>query len=98
MSFSLSIVGDDKEDALAKLAEAVETSSQGPIPDGVQQTVESVINAMPDSGGKVTVSSYGHFHGDETGASNFNVSVSNQLKVASDPSAGIDETVPRDAG
>ena len=98
MSFSLSIKGDDKEDAIAKLAEAVESSSQGPIPDGVQNCVESVINAMPDTGGRVSVSAHGHFHQDESGTSSFEISVSNQLRVDADPSAEIDRQVPRDDG
>jgi hypothetical protein len=95
MSFSLSFAGESKEDALARLAELVDSSAQGPVPDGVQQVVESVINAVPDSGGKFSVSAYGHFHADESGTSNFVVNVSNELAVVSDPSAGINETVPR---
>jgi len=97
MSFSISFTGDDREDAIAKLAEKVdEAKLQGAnIPDNVPQLVESVISAVPDAGGDVTVSAYGHFEDAGNGGSNISIAVTINRAVSADPSAGINETVPR---
>lgn len=80
MSWTLSTVGKDAEEAKAKLRES--NKMQGnPCPDAVLQLVDDAVAALPDCKiegyDAVAVSTYGHLHDDpdSNGTSNVNLSV-----------------------
>lgn len=93
MSFSISITGaSDKEDAVAKVAEALESQPNG---QPLQSIIESAINALPDQEGRqeILVISHGHFHqGEGTGQSYFEIKATVN-PLAGDPSNEIRDTV-----
>ena len=77
-SWTLSVVGATKAEAKAKLKELNEKNG-GFMPKDVGKLCEAAVDALVDTKlegyDAVAVSCFGHFHRDDTGTSNVNLSV-----------------------
>lgn len=85
MSWNFSLVAKDKDEANAKIDEAVKASS-GHCPDAIGEIAKKGVEALPepmDGYRTISVASYGHFNnGEHPGTSNFNLAIQHVADVA----------------